>query len=105
VAAALRARARYPVSPWAWQPTLPDVIVPDDLVLSESVQQVSAPVYDQVFVRGERQGVAATVRRTGSAGAVDAPQVVDALITHADGARERGGRCQPFSNKRRQEFS
>ena len=81
---------RYPVSPWDWTFTAPDVEIHDDIVTSTRLQLQSRPNYDAVIVAGERVGVAARVKREGEAGQTYAPQQVDQLITHADGARERG---------------
>lgn len=81
---------RYPVSPWAWPETAPDVEIQDDIVTGTRLQLQSRPNFDAVIVAGERVGVAARVKREGSAGQTYAPQQVDQLITHADGARERG---------------
>lgn len=89
-AATIRIRPRYPVSPWEWTTTTPDAIVQDDLVTGERLQLQSRPPFDAVIVAGEQLGVAAKVRRDGEAGQTFAPQQIDQLITHADGARERG---------------
>lgn len=86
----VRVAPRYPVSPWDWPTTAPDVEIQDDIVTSTRLQLQSRPNYDAVIVAGERVGVAARVKREGSAGQTYAPQQVDQLITHADGARERG---------------
>jgi len=43
-----------------------------------------------VFVSGQEIGVLAQVTRTGTAGDVLAPMVVDSLITQAAAARQRG---------------
>ncbi len=83
-------RARHPVSPWDWPTTSPDVIIQDDIVTGARLQLQSKPLFDAVIVAGERVGVSARVRRDGEAGQTYAPQQVDQLITHADGARERG---------------
>lgn len=81
---------RYPVSPWDWTVTAPDVELQDDIVTGTRLQLQSRPAFDAVIVAGERVGVAARVKRDGEAGQTYAPQAVDQLITHADGARERG---------------
>lgn len=83
-------RARYPVSPWEWPTTPPDVTIPDDVVTGTRLQLQSRPLFDAVICAGERVGVSARVRRDGELGQTYAPQQVDQLITHADGARERG---------------
>jgi len=43
-----------------------------------------------VYLSGEGGGILAQVTRAGSAGDLLAPMVVDALITHAEAARQRG---------------
>ncbi len=86
----LEIRPRYPVSPWDWTTTTPDVVIQDDVVTGARLQLQSRPLFDAVIVAGEQVGVAARVRRAGEAGQTYAPQQIDQLITHADGARERG---------------
>lgn len=86
----VRIAPRYPVSPWDWTTTAPDVQIQDDIVTGERLQLQSRPAFDAVIVAGEKVGVAARVIREGEAGQTYAPQQVDQLITHADGARERG---------------
>lgn len=81
---------RYPVSPWLWTTTTPDVVIQDDIIDTQRLQLQSKPMYDAVIAAGERIGVAANVTREGEAGDTYAPQQIDQLITHADGARERG---------------
>ena len=83
-------RPRYPASPWDWTITTPDAVIQDDVVTGTRLQLQSRPLYDAVIVAGERVGVAAKVKRAGEAGQTFATQQIDQLITHADGARERG---------------
>lgn len=61
----LRVRAAYPVSPWLWRDTQPDHVLQEDIVLTESLQMRSAPLYDAVVVTGELagKGVTCKVRR------------------------------------------
>lgn len=86
----VRIAPRYPVSPWSWTVTAPDVEIQDDIVTGIRLQLQSRPPFDAVIVAGEKVGVAARVMRDGEAGQTYAPQQIDQLITHADGARERG---------------
>lgn len=86
----LRIAPRYPVSPWDWTTTAPDVQIQDDIVTGERLQLQSRPNFDAVIAAGEKVGVAARVVREGEAGQTYAPQQIDQLLTHADGARERG---------------
>lgn len=88
----LRVRAAYPVSPWLWRDTQPDHVLQEDIVLTESLQMRSAPLYDAVVVTGELagKGVTCKVRRAGEAGQLFAQQVSSPLINVAAAGAERG---------------
>ena len=86
----LRILPRYPVGPWAWASVTPDFELPADVVSIEGIDWTTKPAYNRVHVSGQAQGVLAEVTRTGTAGNSVAPMVTDALITHADAARQRG---------------
>lgn len=86
----LQVRPRYPVLPWAWAAATPDVALPAAAVTKEGWERSDRPAFDGVYVSGMTQGVLALVKRTGTAGAVQPQMVVDALITDADAARQRG---------------
>lgn len=89
-AQSLRVRHRYPVAPWEWGSVTPDFVLPVDAVGRESVRWLEKPAYNRVFVSGQEVGVLGQVTRAGTAGNVLAPMVVDALITEAPAARQRG---------------
>lgn len=89
-AQSLRVRPRYPAVPWAWDAITPDFVLPVDAVARESVRWIEKPAYNRVFVSGEAVGVLGQVTRTGTAGDILAPMVVDPLITEAAVARQRG---------------
>jgi len=86
----IRVRHRYPVAPWEWNTVTPDVVLPVDAVARESLRWLEKPAYNRVFVSGQDAGVLGQVTRAGTAGDVLAPMVVDALITEAAAARQRG---------------
>lgn len=86
----LRVRHRYPVAPWDWHAVTPDLVLPVDAVSRESVRWLEKPAYNRVFVSGQTAGVLGQITRTGTAGNRVAPMVVDALITEAVAARQRG---------------
>ena len=65
-------------------------MLPVDAVARESLRWVEKPGYNRVFVSGQDVGVLGQVTRAGTAGDVLAPMVVDALITEAAAARQRG---------------
>lgn len=86
----LRVLSRYPSAPWQWGSVTPDYEIPAAVATREGIDWVSKPVYNRVYVAGQQNGVLGRVTRTGTAGDLLAPQVVDPLITHADAARQRG---------------
>ena len=86
----IRVRHRYPVAPWEWNTVTPDFVLPVDVVARESLRWIEKPGYNRVFVSGQDVGVLGQISRAGSAGDVLAPMVVDALITEAAAARQRG---------------
>ncbi|MET2523217.1 hypothetical protein [Ralstonia pseudosolanacearum] len=86
----LVAKSRYPMLPWNWATEVPDRTLPIDVVKTLNLRWQEKPTFNAVYVCGERQGVTGHVVRAGTAGDLVAPTVVDALITHADAARERG---------------
>ncbi|MFC7459189.1 hypothetical protein [Hydrogenophaga defluvii] len=86
----IRVRHRYPTAPWGWNTVTPDFVLPVDAVARESLRWVEKPGYNRVFVSGQDAGVLGQVTRAGTAGDVLAPMVVDALITEAAAARQRG---------------
>jgi hypothetical protein len=83
--------ARYPFAPWDWAAEVtPDFELPADVTTREGIQWVERARYNRVFVSGQQQGVLGQITRAGTAGDLTAPMVTDALITHADAARQRG---------------
>lgn len=82
---------QYPVAPWDWASVTPDLEVPAEVSIREAIEWIDRPAYNGVYVSGTAAGgVLRLVKRTGTAGDVLAPMVVDRLITHADAARQRG---------------
>lgn len=89
-AATLRVLPRYPTAPWEWASVTPNFELPAAALEVEGVEWVTKPAYNRVHVSGVGVGVLGQVTRSGSAGDKNAPMVTDALITHADAARQRG---------------
>jgi hypothetical protein len=82
---------RYPAAPWDWPTTTPDIELPAAVAQREGISWASAAQYNRVFVSGTTAGgVLGQVTRALTAGDQVAPMVTDALITHADAARQRG---------------
>ena len=89
-AATLRILPRYPAAPWAWGDLTPHFELPSAVVSVEGIEWQRKAAYNRVHVSGTSAGVLGEVTRTGTAGDAAAPMVTDALITHADAARQRG---------------
>lgn len=79
---------QYPKPFWQWK--TPDLLIADSLILQRDSDYAENPLYDGVYVSGTQQGVTAFVRRSGTAGAYQAPMVSDPLITDETAARQRG---------------
>ena len=79
---------RYPTAPW--EPVTPGIILPAAVTTRESITWVEKPDYNRVFVSGQDAGVLGDVRRQGTAFDKAAPMVVDALITDAAAAQQKG---------------
>lgn len=88
--AVLRVLPRYPLPPWEWGSVTPDFEIPRGAAEVVGTKFVDKPAYNGVYVGGESVGVFGPFKRTGTDGAVLAPQVNHALITHADAHRARG---------------
>ena len=86
----LIAQSRYPSLPWEWASQTPHRTLHIDVVKTLSARWSEKPELNAVYVGGEREGIIALVRRSGTAGDQLAPIIIDPLITHADAARERG---------------
>lgn len=87
----VKALLRYPTAPWDWGAAA-DFELPADVTTQEDIVWQENPRYNRVFVSGVSDGVLGQVTRAGTDGASIAPMVTDALITHADAARQRGVR-------------
>lgn len=86
----LRVLPGYPAAPWDWDGLVPDVELPAAPVTLEGIRWQSRPAYNRVFVSGDGGSTIWQVTRGGTFGDVDAPMVVDQLVTHVDAARQRG---------------
>ena len=89
-AQAISVLPRYPSTPWSWGSVTPDFELPSAVTTTEGIAWADKARYNRVFVSGAQQGVLGQVTRTGTAGDLLAPMITDALITHADAARQRG---------------
>jgi hypothetical protein len=83
----LRVLPRYPVAPWDL--IAADYELPSAVTTSESIEWITKPEYNRVYVSGTSDGVLGQITREGTAGDLLAPMVTDALITDATVARQR----------------
>lgn len=81
---------RYPVAPWDWADTEPDIEIPAAAARVESMDWVTRPDYNAVFVSGAAGGVLCHVTRSGTAGDLVAQMVTDALVTAPAAGVQRG---------------
>lgn len=87
----LRALPHYPAAPWLWASLAPDLLLPEDVVEVEGSETAGGAGYDVVYVEGiGPAGRRDRVRRTGTAGVLPAPQIIDPLATDPDMTRARG---------------
>lgn len=87
----LRALPHYPAAPWLWASLSPDLVLPEDVVEVEGTETADTAAYDVVYVEGiGPAGRRDRVRRTGTAGILPAPQIIDPLATDPDMTRARG---------------
>ena len=83
-------RLRYPKPSWEWNTVTPEFELPAAVTTQEGFEWADKPKYNRVFVSGQEQGILGQYTRTGTAGDLVAPSVVDPLITEAVAARQRG---------------
>lgn len=83
-------RPRYIYSPWQWGTQATDWQIPRAVAIRRTYSYDERPAYNGVVVSGTNVGVIGNVTRQGTAGDLQAKPVADPLITHQDGARERG---------------
>lgn len=80
----------YSLPHWEWAGATPDKVVPKTLIKSQNLQWTEKPLYNGVYVVGERTGVNAFVKRFGTNGAFQAQMFVSPMISHVDAARNKG---------------
>jgi hypothetical protein len=81
----------YPTAPWEWPTTIPDFILPEDVVTTESIEYTSKTEYNAVWViGGSNGGVADQIVIAGTAGDKFASTVTDNLATDSLMTRQRG---------------
>jgi len=85
----LQIAPRYAIEPWDWASATPDVTMPADVIVTDSLEPDTTPAYNALHLSGQAGGIRAHAVRKGTAGDLLAPQVTDALLTDAVAARQR----------------
>jgi hypothetical protein len=80
----------YPAPYWDWQAATVAKVLPHSIVKSQSLRWLEKPGFNGVYVSGENTGVLALVKRTGTAGDVQAPMFINPMISHLSAARNKG---------------
>lgn len=89
-AQSIHALKRYPHPYWEWAAQTPDITLPLDVITQMGSDWQPAEDANAVYISGREQGVLVNVKRTGTAGNLVLPTIVDPLITDVDPARGRG---------------
>lgn len=90
---ALTVQPRYPVLPWNYAGTQPDLVIPESALTHMKRRNAIPTQANTVYLQGgEIGGLLARVLLTGSAGDRLLPMMQDNLLTHVDAARGLGER-------------
>ncbi|MDF3932317.1 hypothetical protein P3W75_06750 [Pseudomonas citronellolis] len=81
---------RYREPTWNWSDAVMDRIIPVEVVAEWGSQWSPQPAWNSVYVSGSAYGVAAQIRRAGTAGDIEAPEVMEDWVTGLEAARSRG---------------
>lgn len=82
---------QYGALPWAWASATPDVQMPGQIILQDTLTDLEQQVRNAVYVSGASAGgVVGLVVRAGTAGELLAQQITDPLMTDVQAVRQRG---------------
>lgn len=86
----LRVTPRYPIPPWQWDATPPDVVLPRDICKTLAWEPRRGDPWDAIYI-GDGVDVLAHVKRTGLPGVSTPDQpLIDPLLCDAQACRARG---------------
>ncbi|MFD2755037.1 hypothetical protein [Comamonas terrae] len=89
--AALQVVPQYAAMPWDWAAAVPDVQMPGQIILEDSLTDLEQDLRNGVYVTGTAAGgLVGFVRRTGTQGELLATQISDPLMTDVAAVRARG---------------
>ena len=81
----------YPIAPWTWATQTPALVLPESAFITEGIQYSSKTVYNGVYITGSSSGGRQDlIMRSGTAGDILAPTIVDPLATATEMTTQRG---------------
>lgn len=90
----------YPRPHWNWGSGTPDLVLPKDVIMSDSLNWEEQPQYNRVYVTGKQGGQNILVRKADIFPIdIQAPQYVHEFITDTYPAREKGKNIISASGK------
>lgn len=84
----LRVLPWYKLAPWDWASATPDIVLPEDACKVEGIEWLSKTPVNAVWITGGTRRD--RIKRTGSAGDIQAQTIVDQLATDPVMTRQRG---------------
>lgn len=83
-------RPRFKLMPWDMAGAAMDATIHESQITSSSAARQPAPLINAVFVSGEQEGVASTIRRINTAGDKPGDDVINPWLTAIEGNTSRG---------------
>lgn len=81
----------YKTLPWNWATAVPDVVMPGQIIVQDTLTDLEQELRNAVYVSGSAAGgVIGQIVRAGTAGDLLAAQITDPLMTDVVAVRQRG---------------
>lgn len=87
----LQLAPEYKTLPWNWATAVPDVVMPGQIIVQDTLTDLEQELRNAVYVSGSAAGgVIGQIVRAGTAGDLLAAQITDPLMTDVVAVRQRG---------------
>ena len=87
----LQLQPEYKTLPWNWASAVPDVVMPGQIIVQDTLTDLEQELRNAVYVSGSAAGgVVGQIVRAGTAGDLLAAQITDPLMTDVIAVRQRG---------------
>lgn len=87
----LQLQPEYKALPWNWASAVPDVVMPGQIIVQDTLTDLEQELRNAVYVSGSAAGgVVGQIVRAGTAGDLLAAQITDPLMTDVIAVRQRG---------------